>query len=99
MIVQRSTYAAAKPGNRKEMVEILQALAKLNPHPQPTVRIYVPMTGRVDVVHVEIEFEDLEARAKFWAATGSIPEAVPYLEKWDELRGSGITDELLRLVE
>jgi hypothetical protein len=99
MIVQRSTHVAAKPGNRDEMVEILQALWKLGPHPTPTHRIYVPITGRMDVVHVEIEFEDLEARAKFFAAAFSMPEAAPYLERWDELRGSGTTDELLRLVE
>jgi len=81
------------------MVEILQALGKLGPHPHPTTRIYVPITGRVDVVHVETEFEDLEARGKFFAAVFSNSEAAPYLERWDELRGSGITDELLRLVE
>jgi hypothetical protein len=98
MIVQRSSYVA-KPGNRREMVEILKALHKLDPHPHPTYRIYVQITGSVDVIQQEIEFEDQEAREKFWAAAFSIPEVAPYLKRWAELRDSGETTELLRLVE
>ena len=97
MIVQRMTWVA-KPGNKAEMVEILQALWKLGPHPTPAHRIYVHM-GSGDVVQQEIEFEDFEAREKFWADAMSMPEAAPYFQKWNELRDSGQTSELLRLVE
>jgi hypothetical protein len=98
MIVQRHTIVA-RPGNRDEMVEILQALWKLTPHPTPTYRIYLPM-GSLDVIQQEIEFEDFEAQEKFWAAAAwSMPEGAPYRKKWNELRDSGVTVELLGLVE
>jgi hypothetical protein len=88
----------AKPGNKNEMVEILQALWKLTPHPHPTHRIYVHQAS-TDLVQQEIEFEDAEARKKFWADALSVPEVAPYLEKFLELRNSGATSETLSLVE
>jgi hypothetical protein len=97
MIVQRMTFVAG-PGNRDEMVRILQELWKLWDHP-PAYRIYLPITGPFDVIHQEIEFEDFEAREKFWTEGTSLPGFAPLMEKWTDLRDIGATNELLRLVE
>lgn len=66
--------------------------------PNPTHRIYVHGESR-DVIQQEIEFEDFEARKKFWADALSVPEVAPYLEIFRELRDSGETSETLSLVE
>ncbi len=77
-----------KPGRRDEMVQILQELWKLWDHP-PTYRIYLPITGPFHVIHQEIEFEDFEARDKFWAEGTSKPGFAPLMEKWHESSDDG----------
>ncbi len=97
MIVQRMTFVA-KPGHRDEIVEIVQDSWKLVDLP-PTYRIYLPITGPSDAVYQEIEFEDFEQREKFWTDFMAMPGLGPLAEKWNKVRDTGNTDELLSLVE
>ena len=97
MIVQRMTFVA-KPGCRDKMLEILQDLWKTGDRP-PTHRIYVSISGPLNAIQQEIEFEDFEAREKFWADAMSAPGVEPLLKKLIELEDTGATSEFLRLVE
>ena len=98
MIVERMTFVM-KPGLSKEGIEIAQELRKLVDSPT-TVRVYLSMTGQFNVLTEEIEFEDFEQRAKFWAEVGTKPEFAQLLEKWDTtVADSGGGREFLTLVE
>ena len=97
MIVQRMTFVTM-PGRRAERMQILQELWKLWDDP-PTYRIYLPITGPSGIIHQDIEFEDFEAREKFWAEAASLPGFAPLMKKWNESSDTSGTNELLSLVE
>jgi hypothetical protein len=97
MIVQRMTFVTQR-NRRAEAVQRLKELWALWDDP-PTYRIYTPITGPFDVIHQDIEFEDFEARDKFWTEVPNLPGFGPVVEKWRQATDGGSTNELLTLVE
>ena len=94
MIVERQEFKV-KPGCLDEAVEVMQEMWKLvDPIPH---RIYRGISGPFDTFYQEFEFEDFEQRQKWWAGVGT--KIAPLMDKWDALRATGGSSELLRLVE
>ena len=94
MIVVRQEFRA-KPGCRREAIEVLQEMWKLvDPIPH---RIYQGITGPRHTIYQELEFEDWEQREKWWAE--SDPKTAPLREKWRALIDTGGGNQLLRPVE
>jgi hypothetical protein len=98
MIVERHTWEMQWWTGVNGVVELIQETWGWLDLPI-THRIYTTVTGVGNTVIQEIEFEDFEAREKFWADLNSRPEWGPTLEKWRDLGQVRWTVELLRLVE
>jgi len=94
MIVERMTYMA-KPGRTAEAVKMCQDFWRPGV-PMITHRIYRTISGKFDEIFVEIEFEDFEARDRFYADLDHNPG---HHEKWIALSDSGSSTEFLTLVE
>jgi hypothetical protein len=84
----------AKPGRLMEMIELLKAERE---RIGGTSRIYSYLYGPRDVMVNELTFETEQERQKFWDEWRVQPEAAEFLERFDRLRESGGTSELLRL--
>ena len=95
MIVERMTFKE-KPGRTAEAVKMLQDSWKWPGLPMITHRIYRTISGKFDEIIQELEFEDFEARDKFWA---DVPWSPEFMEKWVALGDSGGSREFLTLVE
>ena len=61
-----------------------------------THRIYQTFSGQINELFQEWEFEDFEARDKFWA---DVPHNPEFMEKWAALADSGGSREFLTLIE
>ena len=92
MIVQRMTFKA-KPGRLNEMIELFKVERE---RIGGTGRILSYLYGPRDVMVNVLAFETEQERQKFWDEWRVQPEAVKFLEKFDELRESGGTSELMR---
>ena len=97
MIVWRQAYSV-KPGRARDFVHLLQEIWGWVDNPVP-YRIYTPISGVVNRVVQEIEFEDFEEQHKFVADVFSRPEWPAARDRWQELEEFGTNTEFLRLVE
>ena len=93
MIVQRETFKV-RPGHMSEFIELIKAEDE---RVGRTDRIYHVEWGARDTVIVEFEFETEEERQKFWDDRNAQPEATEFGKRYNELRVSGGTSELLLL--
>ena len=94
MIIQRFTHKV-KVGCKDELIEVLKAWSE---EAGFTPRVSTHWIGPLDVVISDIEHASIEDHNKFWADYDwGQPQAVEWLEKWDDLRESGATNELLQV--
>ena len=97
MIVQRHTFVV-KQGRVEEAVKIIQDSwewpeSEVIPH-----RAYRTISGQNNEIFQDLEFEDFEARDKWWADVRSRPEWAPFVEKINTVLES-LSSEFLGLVE
>ena len=94
MIVQRMTISI-KPGRMDEVLTLLKEDRKRSGFQS---RLYQIDIGTFGQIAIELEFEDMAAREKFWTEWGAVPERPAFMEKWLEYTKSGGT-EIWTLVE
>jgi hypothetical protein len=97
MIVWRQVYSV-KPGCAQDFMHLLQEIWGWLDNPVPH-RIYMSMSGVVNRVVQEIEFEKFEEQQKFVADVFSRPEWPAARDRWQELEEVGTSQEFFRLVE
>ena len=77
----------AKPGKRKELVELLKGWAE---YPGASGRVLTPGYANWDTAQLELEFETREDRDRFMAGVDwSQPRIAEFVEKISDLRESG----------
>jgi len=64
-----------------------------------TVRIYSDNVGPHDTLVVDMEFEGLAERGKFWPEWVAKPDSAAFMEKWRAVTERGGTCEIWNLVE
>jgi len=88
MIIERFTHTA-KPGCRKELVELLKGWVEGAGAPG---RVFTPGLADWERVELDLEFETVQDRDKFWAGYDpSQPGVAEFYEKNSDLRESGST--------
>ena len=97
VLVDRWTYIA-KRGHINEAVALVKTESERYTKPR-TYRVLRPNTGSMDTFVMEIEFESMEDRQRFWSEWGATPEAAAFLEKWHNLTETGVNREIWSLEE
>jgi len=94
MIAERITWKL-KPGCKREAIEMLKSSSEPS---GPVYRVYSFMFGgNGETVVLELEFETLEDRQKFWADWSAQPESAEVAARFQELMETGGVHELLRV--
>lgn len=92
MIVERRTHYI-KEGHTEEAVNLLLAEDWGVP-----VRLYQPLTGRMDVLVGEAEWESIEASNQYWLTWSTKPTAQAFLEQWQKLVEPAWTREFFEVL-
>ena len=98
MIVERRTYKP-KPFCEQATIDFVRETQKAPGYPHAVHRIYMPISGPVNVIYHEYQFKDWQDREHFWATFYALPQMPEWIERWKELVESGGDVEFSKLVE
>lgn len=97
MLVDRRTFFV-KRGRMEEAAPLLKSIMTRYHHPLP-VRVYAPYIGSIDLIALEIEFENLVQYQSFWDEWYARPESSEALKKWYDITEPGSEQVIWSLAE
>jgi hypothetical protein len=95
MFAHRLTFRV-KTGHMDEALEMIKGEIAKGGAPS---RVYQSYISPGNVIIQDLEFESLAELQAFWAEWFSKPETAEFVQKWDQLVESTVTNEVWQIVE